>query len=631
MLEFNNRLNKLKSLLNHGSIFLSVLFTIMLLSYFYLFTNIDVEMELQGTPEGEFQLFERGKNNGYRESLSKIVHVKQDMQKYDFSVADYKFIRPINPIVKLRLDPAKEPATITIKRIVIRQPGFKPVIVETSADFNKLVPLADIESMRHGPDGLEIVTSGEDAQLELTVKSEINYKFLVFVLFFSPAVGLIVGILFGFFNNDGRFAYIPYFMTIILALTVIASIICSNLHFDETVHVRAAAYYEDHWLAPEICNPGTLDTYSVYGNSRLNTFEIVYLLAGKFSRLLRFTELDHVIRLRLFNILLFLIILIACIINRDYRILALPLIISPQIWYTFSYFNSEAFSLSVLFFISWQVINQDSCLNQFVRNDNDPKKAIHVILLGLAFALTFLIKKNFYIVLIFFALYFFIKLINKDYPNPLSALKRTSLILLIAISIFGLRYSLDVYVNGFDRKTKVAECKEKLAKPMYKVSTELNKKHPYLSLRDRGVSLRQLFSQRNWDLLTFASTFGIYNYAPAASKHYYKIVFLLVMGLSLSVCVSALTSLNRSNILLLLCFILCSAFLIGFSIWHSWVSDFQAQGRYLFPIFTMSGLLIFELLSSLNKRFHNFFIICLFLLGAYSYIFVFLIKMPKFI
>jgi hypothetical protein len=201
---------------------------------------------------------------------------------------------------------------------------------------------------------------------------------------------------------------------------------------------------------------------------------------------------------------------------------------------------------------------------------------------------------------------------------------------LIAVSIFGLRYSLDVYVNGFDRKTKVAECKEKLAEPMYKMSTELNKKHPYLSLRDRGVSLRQLFSQRNWDLLTFASTFGIYNYVPAASKHYYKIVFLLAMGLVILVFVSAFTPLNRSNMLLLLCFLLCSTFLIGFSIKHSWVDDFQAQGRYLFPIFTMSGLLIFELLSSLNKRFHNFLIICMFLLGVYSYIFIFLIKMPKF-
>ncbi len=165
---------------------------------------------------------------------------------------------------------------------------------------------------------------------------------------------------------------------------------------------------------------------------------------------------------------------------------------------------------------------------------------------------------------------------------------------------------------------------------MYKISTDLNKKHPYLNLRDRGVLLRQLFSDYNWDVLTFASAFGNYNYTPAASKHYYKIVFLLAMGLSISVCISAFTPLNRSNILLLLSFVLCSAFLIGFSIRHSWMSDFQAQGRYLFPIFLMLGLLIYEFPASLNKRFHNFLTIVMFLLGVYSYIFVFLIKMPKF-
>ncbi|MDM8553120.1 hypothetical protein QUF75_00100 [Desulfococcaceae bacterium HSG7] len=631
MFALTNQINKLKLLHNSGYIIFSVSFVVTVMSYFYLFTNIDVEIELQGTPESALQFFWRGKNDPYRESWSRHVNVKQEPQKIDFMIRDYKFIRVINPIIKLRIDPAREPdVTIIIKRMVVRQLGFKTIIIETSADFKKLIPLADIKLMRHGADGLEFVTSGEDSQIELTVKSEIDYKFLVPVLFFSLVIGYVLGILFGCFNNNGRFTYIPYFMIIVLALTLTASIICSNLHLDEIVHVEAAMYYEDHWLPPEICDPDTIDSYSVYGNSRLNTFEIVYLLAGKFSRLLRFTELEQAIRLRLFNILLFLVILAACILKWDYRILALPLIISPQIWYTFSYFNSEAFSLFVLFFISWQSINQDSSLNQFIKNDNGPPKVIHAILLGLAFALTLQIKKTFYIFLIFLALYFFIKLINKEFPSPLSALKRIFLILLIAVSIFGLRYSLDVYINGFDRKTKIAECKEKMAEPIYKMSTELHKTHTYLSLRDRGITLKQLFSSRNWGLLTFASTFGIYNYAPAASKHYYKIVFLLVMWLSILVCISAFSPFNRSNVLMLLSFILCSAFLIGSSIRHSWLNDFQAQGRYLFPIFTMSGVLIYELLRSLNKRFHNFLIITMFLLGIYSYIFIFLINMPKF-
>ncbi len=626
------QLNKLKLRLSIDSsqVLFAIVFVVTVLSYFYLFINMDVEMELQSNPESTFQLYWRSSMDGYRESLSKGKRVKPDFQKFHFEVGDYKFFRPINPVVKLRLDPAKKPALVRIKRIVIKQPGFKPILIESEDDFKKLIPLAEIESMQYGVDGLEVVTLGEDSQLELTVgKAAFDYQFFISVLLLSLAVGFTFSVLFNLFNKDLRFSYTPYFMTAILALSLTSSLIGSNLHLDEPVHAKAAAYYENHWAPPEICSPETVETYSVYGNSRLDTFEIVYLLAGKFTRLLRFTELDYTVRLRLFNSTLLFAILMACILRWQYRVLALPLIVSPQIWYTFSYFNSEAFSLFVLFFISWQAINPDSSLNLFIGGGKANIK-LKGLMLGLLFGLTLLIKKNFYIFLIFLCFYFILKLMDRDFEAPVVALKRTFVLMLIAGSIFGARCLLDIYINGFDRQAKIAECKEKLAEPMYKVNTELNEKHPYLSLKAKGVTLMQMFSDRHWALLTFASALGVYNYVPAASKHFYKIMFILLIGLGILICGSVLIPLNRSHLLLLISFLLCSAFLIGFSLKHSWESDFQAQGRYLFPIFSMSGILLYELLGALNKRLLNFFIVCMFLMGMYSYIFVFLLKMPKF-
>lgn len=625
------QLDKLKLAIDSSQVLFALVFVVTVLSYFYIFTNIDVEMELQSVPESTFQLYWRSNSDGYRESLSRGKYVNPKFQKFHFEIGDYKFFRPINPIVKLRLDPAKTPAKVNIKRIIIKQLGFKPILIESATDFKYLIPLADIESMQYGSKGLEVVTRGEDSQLELIVgKAQLDYQFFISVLLLSLVVGFTFGVLFNLFNKDLRFGYTPYFMTAILALSLTSSLIGSNLHLDEPVHAKAAAYYENHWSPPEICSPDTVDTYSVYGNSRLDTFEIVYLLAGKFSRLLRFTDLDYTVRLRLFNSMLLFGILMACILKWEYRVLALPLIISPQIWYTFSYFNSEAFSLFVLFFISWQAINPDSSLNVFLRDGGKSKNRLKGVLLGLAFGLTLLIKKNFYIFLIFLCFYFILKLIDRDFEAPVIALKRTFVLILIAISIFGARYLLDIYINGVDRQAKIAECKEKLAEPMYKVSTELDEKHPYLSLKARGVTLMQMFSDRHWALLTFASALGIYNHVPAASKHYYKIMFILMIGLGILICGSILIPSNRSHLLLLLSFLLCSAFLIGFSFKHSWESDFQAQGRYLFPIFSMSGILLYELLGSLNKRLMNFFIVCMALMGMYSYIFVFLLKMPKF-
>jgi hypothetical protein len=617
-----------------GLIFFTLCFAMAVMVYFYFFINIDVEIELQSDSESTFQLFWAGKAQGYREAWSKTIDIDKKTKRLTIAIPDYQFVRLLNPITKLRIDPLRESSEITINHVVVKQLGYHPIRLTNSEEFNKLIPLNDIKTKQFGQDGLKIVTSGEDPQLELAIISDIDYIFLMAALILSLTVGLILGVLFNSFNADGLFAYSPYLMTVVLALILTGSIICEKLHFDEYVHVEAAIFYENHWLPPEICDPDTEDTYSVYGNSRLNSYEIVYLLAGKFSRLMRFTSLNEYVRSRLFNIFLFLILLLLSVYKWEYRILTLPLIISPQIWYTFSYFNSEAFALFVLVLISYQILCKESYFNEYLMKTEVKKEVIHTIIIGLCFSVMLLIKNTFYIFMIFILLHFFIRLLNKEFANPRIALKRTILIILIALSVFGLRYALDIYINGFDRKAKLSACKEKLAEPMYKASTELIEQHPYINLKDREVTLREMFTDRYWGVLSFASTFGNYNYGSAASRHYYKIFFLLTAGLGFFVSISFITDrsclIPSKRLLLLLNFILCGIVVLGLSIWHSWVHDFQAQGRYLFPILTMFGFLLLESLPFINKRFLNFFIIAMFMLSAYSYLFICLIAMPKF-
>ena len=106
------------------------------------------------------------------------------------------------------------------------------------------------------------------------------------------------------------FEYVPFCMACVLALILaMACLSKKNNHPDEFVHVRAAAYYHDHWIPPKVCASGTEHTYSSHGISRLNTHEIFYFFAGKFSRLLSFVSMDdEYLKCRLLNVLLFFVV-----------------------------------------------------------------------------------------------------------------------------------------------------------------------------------------------------------------------------------------------------------------------------------------------------------------------------------
>lgn len=608
-----------------------VFFLIFVFSYIYFFTYIHIGVELKTDSNGVFQIFWAWKYQDYNENMSYKFRIRTTKDKYNFSITNLKSFKTLKSIRRLRIDPIKTyPSEVIIKSIVIKQIGYKPLRFETSAELEQLAPLKDIQRIENRQSGLEIVTSGEDPQLEVLVDPTIDYKLIIIVFLSCVIFGYIWSFIFGYIDNRGeRFRYVPYLMVFVLTLLFIAGSICNTMHADEGVHASAAGYYEDHWLPPEICAPGTEHAYSPYGTSRLNRYEIVYFIAGKFSRLLSFIPLDERFRLRLFNVFLYFILLILCIRNVEYRILSIPLLLSPQIWYAFSYFNSDAFSLFILLIISYQVLSKNSFMSRFLEESGGKEIFVHAIILGLVFSLLLLIKKNYYFFIIFLLFYFMLKLFTKDFNNTKIAVKRIAMVILVAVSVFGLRYSVDIYINGFDKTEKLLECREKMASPKYKPSTRLEKKFPYLKLRDRGISIKNMFVKHNWGIISFSSAFGVYYIVPVAPKAYYKIIIITFIMFGLYIIFSFFFKQGfRDNMLLLLVFV-CSFLLVSTSFWHSWNNDFQAQGRYLFPIFSMLGFLLFRSVKYLNKQFLNFFIILMFVMSAYSFIFVALLKLPK--
>ena len=69
--------------------------------------------------------------------------------------------------------------------------------------------------------------------------------------------------------------------------------------------------------------------------------------------------------------------------------------------------------------------------------------------------------------------------------------------------------------------------------------------------------------------------------------------------------------------------------MIGISAYYSWTSDFQSQGRYLFPILPMVAVGLESSRTSLKPRIILALIAVCFTLSAYSFIFTALWEISK--
>jgi hypothetical protein len=100
---------------------------------------------------------------------------------------------------------------------------------------------------------------------------------------------------------------------------------------------------------------------------------------------------------------------------------------------------------------------------------------------------------------------------------------------------------------------------------------------------------------------------------------YYE--FIRIVGLTALIILFAMVLVRsgwQGNTMLII-FVTCSLLIIGMSFLHAWTKDFQAQGRYLFPLVPMLGLFLFAVQRFLNRFFLNCCVLTLFGLSIYSF------------
>ena len=105
-----------------------------------------------------------------------------------------------------------------------------------------------------------------------------------------------------------------------------------SVHPDEFSHITAARYYVHNWLPPKVGDPESLASYSGYGASYLNEFDVVYFFAARFSAMIGpIFGTNDVILLRFFALLLFIPVIAILFSKSSKAWIAVPVLIRRSV------------------------------------------------------------------------------------------------------------------------------------------------------------------------------------------------------------------------------------------------------------------------------------------------------------
>ena len=477
----------------------------------------------------------------------------------------------------------------------------------------------------------------------LSVKKTLMDLFFTFLLLIASIViwkmykerirGFIDG---SFFQERMPVLYLGCILGLILAMAFISGL---DVHPDEIGHAWCSSYYSDSWLPPSVDDPKVLKTISGFGITYLFRLEIVYFLSGKFALLLSGLVNDNYLRLRLFNIMLFSVLaLIMALKIRNVPLLVLALVLSPQVWYIFSYFNGDGFAFFIALLLALQIIYRDSLTHQFLNSTALWGKWSGGVLFGVLLGLLLLSKMNYYLYIIFLLFIISLTYIFKWRAAQWGAnrlqIKKWVLIACAALCVYLPPVVYDQYINDFSKNEKIFNFVEKNADPPYKPSTISNApddSYPGLNLRSKGVSWQEMFLENSyWRKLSFYSFFGLYAYMNLyADSHYYDILSIFLFGMILFIYFYAACTINFKDGIILCLTLMFLLLAIGQSVYISWTADFEPQGRYLFPMIPIMVTGLSRLPIIFQERMIPCFNLILFIFSLTSFVFYALLFIPK--
>lgn len=361
---------------------------------------------------------------------------------------------------------------------------------------------------------------------------------------------------------------------------------------DELMHLEAGTYYLDHWLPPRVGDPEL--NYDPWGGTRLDQLGIDHFLGGKLAYPMIIAGIPETQALRLTSCLVFAALLTWLCIRHDTRIIALPLLITSQVWYIFSYLNDDSLPLALAFVAVQQICWNGSSFRRSLFDLRLRQKIIKGLPLGLALGLLFISKTNYLPFAILAAVGSAIT--SYTHSAPSRRLFAIAIPLLIAAIVVAGRYSIDFGINGTARGELIEAQREAHAWKAYKPSTlrdtpELS--HEYLQLRNKGVTFSQVIGSSYWLTYSAASFAGTYGGMDIwAPKWFYLIIGIFYAGIAIALLMEAISRRRSAALTKIASFFLFATVSVLASAYFSWTWDWQTQGRYLFPILPAFAALI---------------------------------------
>lgn len=647
-------------------------------------TGAIVHMRLQSdAPAGYVAqwYFDRGKgptSPWFSESESVSVRLKQGQN-------DVMFRLPTGVYHALRFDPINADAHVKIESM--QWQGAHGELTD-ALDMGDMVPLANIAhvEMRNGLDIWPVPGNG-DPQMQLPLSKPLNLtqplqstgdrsmaslEIAVVLLLFAWLVVTQISL------HHLVVAGMTLAAGLILAMIVVTG---DNLsaHPDEVSHLSAYQYYTEHILPPAVDDPATIPSTSAWGFSYLFELDVVYDLAAHATSTLKTFLQDEVLSARIFQFVLWLILCLLAICRRRWAVTLSVVLLSPQIWYVFSYFNADAFPLFLSLIAGMLIVDQDNGLHRYLQTGDKRSPALWVA--AVCIGLLLVSKRNYLPLVPVYLLWLGVARLGLrirtlapifgglwllglavfigDVPAfsywriPLNVAGvvlcggaavmegrrnwqiRETRAILLRLMAFALicavvalpRVAWDVHVNGWpsQKAARIHAVEDARAGADFKPSiVAQGKGNPTIALAARGVPLSHLiFAPYGWGYSSLASALGVYGYMNILAPAWF---YLVIATLSLLIMLIALWTMRRAlpgqAAALAVTAFGGVALVLTSSIMLSWVEALQAQGRYLLPAFAILALLVGQGAHHLPRRIFVVILAVAMSLSACSFAFV---------
>ena len=532
-----------------------------------------------------------------------------------------------------RIDPLDEnwqnEELVTISGIEVSKNGL-PVWEASGAELNKYFTGNEQTLIQDSEEGLAFYVQGNDSQLIPTEQFARVFVSAGRVLSIVTSICYGLALLFAAYLLGGWFAKeisgdVTYWIFLggMIGAVLLCFYIGSRSPFwlnPDEYEVRAAVrYYKTNWLPPDLRSDEIADAFAVYGTSRHSEFNTFYFWAGKIGQFFK----DAALQSRWLN--MGLLAAMAAIVVRyckKYFALLFVLLLTPQLWFIYSYTTSDALDFFWGFLCIFQLIKEDSTLNQILEGKFSKKQIPGYLLLSLLFVNMFWAKVSFCPILLFAFLILLIRLFNKQGAERKILFRKYLVLVGLTFAIFAVRYMItDFGYYGFDKYGVYNEVMELRATYEYKPSTPPHEQAGSIYLYNKGVPLSLFFGEMrfNQDLFnTFAGFFGNYNFGMAG--WYYYVMAGLYIALFGCLIYELVKMKNKRKWLEFAAVMLCIGMQYLLVFINGYFVDFQPQGRYMLPALLYVAYLVYTCKESKNNKLIRLILCATCILSLYAYL-----------